>query len=71
MRYYFLNYLDALYWKFAYAENIDDPTRVVPPEIRHYSQGILDCGKSIGMLKICCPEVSFILSIKKVCDITY
>ncbi|KFM66378.1 Gamma-tubulin complex component 6, partial [Stegodyphus mimosarum] len=53
----YLSRRDELYWKFAYTENVDDSMRAVPAEISKYSQGILQCGKSIRLLKLCCPEL--------------
>lgn len=53
----FLFLLDSSFWKFAYTENISDQTRVVPPELLDFSLSVLDCGKSVKLLKLLSPEV--------------
>lgn len=49
--------LDSTFWKFAYTENISDQTRTVPPELLDFSLSVLDCGKSVKLLKLLSPEV--------------
>ncbi|XP_054714548.1 gamma-tubulin complex component 6-like [Uloborus diversus] len=53
----YLNYRDSLFWRYAYIENVESPERKIPPEFKKFSHGILNCGKSIRLLKMCCSEL--------------
>lgn len=53
----FISLLDKHYWTNGYIMSGTDKMEGVPIFLKELAKDMFICGKSINLLKLCCPEV--------------